>query len=123
MQDLHMEVSGVLLGNTSEWFWCEQRIVALKNILVTLYDTSFWNRFANVATYEVINRLSREILLKAKEIVQGLGYELVYADTDSVFLKNGATFEELLCVKDILAVTVSPFLFLFILPLQLQWLS
>lgn len=93
------------LGNTSEWFWCEQRIVAFKNILVSLYGTtgSFWNRFANIATFEEINRLSREILLKTKDIVQGLGYELVYADTDSVFLKNRATLEEFECVKDILA--------------------
>ena len=36
--------------NTNEWLWCEQRIVALKDILVSLYGTtgSFWNRFANV---------------------------------------------------------------------------
>ena len=39
-----------------------------------------------------------------KDIVQGLGYELLYADTDSVFLKkSGATFEDFLSVKDILA--------------------
>jgi DNA polymerase elongation subunit (family B) len=75
--------------NSREWRWCEQRIVVLKNILVSLYGTtgSFWNRFANVATFEEINRLSREILLKTKDIVQVLGFELVYADTDSVFVR------------------------------------
>jgi DNA polymerase elongation subunit (family B) len=59
-------------------------------MLVALYGTteSFWNRFANVDTFEEINRLSREILVKTKDIVQGLGYELLYADTDSVFLKK-----------------------------------
>jgi DNA polymerase elongation subunit (family B) len=80
--------------------------MALKNMLVSLYGTtgSFWNRFANVATFEEINRLSREILLKTGDIVQGLGFELVYADTDSVFLgKNGATVEDFECEKDILA--------------------
>ena len=92
--------------NTREWHWCEQRIVALKDILVALYGTtgSFWNRLANVDAFEEINRLSREILIKSKDIVQGLGFELLYADTDSVFLKNdGATFEDFVSVKDILA--------------------
>jgi DNA polymerase elongation subunit (family B) len=92
--------------NTREWLWCEQRMVALKNILVALYGTtgSFWNRLANVDTFEEINKLSREKLIKSKDIVQGLGYELLYADTDSVFLKkDGATLEDFVSVKDILA--------------------
>jgi DNA polymerase elongation subunit (family B) len=76
--------------NTNEWHWCEHRIVALKDILVSLYGTtgSFWNRFANVEAFEEINRLSREILIKTKDIVQEQGFELIYADTDSVFLKK-----------------------------------
>jgi DNA polymerase elongation subunit (family B) len=80
--------------NIEESFWCEQRIEALKKILVCLYGTtgSIWNRFGNVFAFEEINRLSREVLLKTKDIVQRLGFELVYADTDSVFLKkDGAT--------------------------------
>ena len=92
--------------NTHEWLCCEQRTVALKNILVALYGTtgSFWNRLANVDTFEEINRLSREILIKSKDIVQGLGHELLYADTDSIFLKrSGATFDDFVSVKDILA--------------------
>jgi DNA polymerase elongation subunit (family B) len=94
------------LINTREWFWCEQRIEVLKSILVALYGTagSFWNRFANVDTFEEINRLSREVLMRTKDIVQGLGCTLLYADTDSVFLqKNGATLEDFTSVKDILA--------------------
>jgi DNA polymerase elongation subunit (family B) len=94
------------LVNTNDWLWCEQRIVALKRILVCLYGTtgSFWNRFANVTAFEEINRLSREVLIKTKDIVQELGFELVYADTDSVFLKkNGASLEDFENVKDILA--------------------
>ena len=47
-----------------------------------------WNRFGNVLAFEEINRLSREVLIKTKDIVQGLGYQLVYADTDSVFIKK-----------------------------------
>ena len=70
---------------------------------MSLYG-SFWNRFANVAAFEEINRLSREILIKTKDIVQGLGFELVYADTDSVFLKkDGASLDDFESVKDILA--------------------
>ena len=91
--------------NTNEWHCCEHRIVALKDILVSLYGTtgSFWNRFANVAAFEEINRLSREVLIKTKEIVQGLGFELVYADTDSVFLKKiGASLEDFESVKNTL---------------------
>jgi DNA polymerase elongation subunit (family B) len=91
--------------NTKEWDRCEQRIVALKDILVSLYGTtgSFWNRFANVTAFEEINRLSREVLIKTKDIVQGLGFELVYADTDSVFLKkHGAFLEDFESVKDAL---------------------
>ncbi len=70
--------------------WCAQRVNSLKNILVSLYGStgSLWNRFWNVLAFEEINRLSREVLIKTKDIVQRLGYELVYADTDSVFIKS-----------------------------------
>jgi DNA polymerase elongation subunit (family B) len=50
----------------------------------------FGNRYDNALVFEEINRLSREILVKIKDIVQKLGYELIYADTDSVFIKNGS---------------------------------
>lgn len=50
--------------------------------------------------FEQINKLSRETLLKTKDIVQQAGFELIYADTDAVFLKKkDATrndFEEIL---------------------------
>ena len=70
--------------------WCEQRVNSLKNILVCLYGStgSIWNRYSNVLAFEEINKISRDILIKTKDIVQGLGYELVYADTDSVFVKR-----------------------------------
>jgi DNA polymerase elongation subunit (family B) len=63
-----------------------------KNILVCLYGTtgSLWNRYGNVLVFEEINRLSREILIKTKDAVQKLGYDLIYADTDSVFIKNSS---------------------------------
>ena len=37
---------------------------------------------------EEINKISREVLIKTKDIVQKQGFELVYADTDSVFVKK-----------------------------------
>ena len=70
--------------------YCQLRLDALKQILVCLYGTSgsVWNRFSNVRVFEQINKLSRQILLKTKDIVQSAGFELIYADTDSVFLKK-----------------------------------
>jgi len=95
-----------LPANTNEWFWCGQRVNTLKSILVSLYGTSgsFWNRFSNVLAFEEINRLSREVLIKTKDIVQARGFELLYADTDSVFLKkDGASLEDFENLRDILS--------------------
>lgn len=62
---------------------CESRLDVLKQILVCLYGTSgsIWNRYSNVRVFEQINKLSREILLKTKDIVQNAGFQLIYADT------------------------------------------
>jgi DNA polymerase elongation subunit (family B) len=90
---LHFEhLSKELSEESNEYLWCQQRIDSLKNILVCLYGTtgSLWNRYGNVLVFEEINRLSREILIKTKDVVQKFGYELIYADTDSVFIKNGS---------------------------------
>jgi hypothetical protein len=58
----------LIVINTNGWHWCEHRIVALKDIFVSLYGTtgSFWNRFVNVEAFEEINRLSREVLIKKR---------------------------------------------------------
>ena len=68
----------------------EARSDMLKQILVCLYGTSgsIWNRYSNVRVFEEINKLSRQVLLKTKDIVQKAGFELIYADTDAVFLKR-----------------------------------
>ena len=53
--------------------------------------------------FEEINRLSRGVLIRTKDIVQRMGFELVYADTDSVFLKkNGAYLEDFESAIDVL---------------------
>ena len=72
------------------WLVCLQRVNSLKNILICLYGStgSLWNRYRNVLVFEEINKLSRDILIKTKDIVQSLGYELIYADTNSVFIKK-----------------------------------
>jgi DNA polymerase elongation subunit (family B) len=38
--------------------------------------------------FEEINKHARQILLQTKDIVQYAGFELIYADTDAVFLKK-----------------------------------
>jgi DNA polymerase elongation subunit (family B) len=83
-------ISNELHAGSEEYLWCQQRIDSLKNMLVCLYGTtgSIWNRYGNVRVFEEINRLSREILIKTKDAVQKLGCELIYADTDSIFIKN-----------------------------------
>ncbi|MEM0074758.1 MAG: DNA polymerase domain-containing protein [Conexivisphaerales archaeon] len=86
-----------LKKGSKEREYCEQRIDALKLILVTSYGISgcCWNRFGNVLTFEEINRYSREAILKAKYIAQQRGYEIVYCAVDSLFVKkNGANRED-----------------------------
>jgi DNA polymerase-2 len=82
-----------LAEDSKEYLWCHQCMDSLKNILVCLYGTtgSHWNRFGNVLVFEEINMLSREVLLKTKDIVQNLGYEVIYADTDSIFNNDNRT--------------------------------
>ena len=83
--------------------YCETQLDILKQILVCLYGTSgsIWNRYNNVQVFEEINKLSREILLKTKDIVQRAGFELIYADTDAVFLKRkDASREDFEIVKN-----------------------
>ena len=50
---------------------------------------------ATCRRFEAINKKSREILLNTKDIVQELGYELIYADTDAAFVhKDNASKED-----------------------------
>jgi len=77
-----------------ERLWCEQRQTALKCILVCIYGFSgcFANSFGNVAVYQEINRIARQVLLKSINVALEDGFNVVYGDTDSLFLKKtGAT--------------------------------
>ena len=95
---IHLKQSLKLLPPESqESTICEQRADTIKKILVCLYGTtgSYWNKYGNVSAFEAINNKSREILLKTKDIVQELGYELIYADTDAAFVhKDNATRQD-----------------------------
>ena len=87
---------------------------------------SYWNKYGNVLAFEEINKKSREILLKTKDIVQKLGYELIYADTDAAFVhKNNATKEdyeklgEIISTETGLALSLEyHYKFLILLPLE-----
>jgi hypothetical protein len=71
------EISKGLTEESREYLWCQQCLDSLKNIIVCLYGTtdSIWNRYGNVRVFEEINRLSREVLIRTKDVVQKLGYE------------------------------------------------
>jgi DNA polymerase elongation subunit (family B) len=75
--------------------YCEDQADTIKKILVCLYGTtgSYWNKYGNVLSFEEINSKSREILLKTKDLVQRLGFELVYADTDACFVRKQSATE------------------------------
>jgi DNA polymerase elongation subunit (family B) len=86
-------VKRTLAKGSEERIVCEQRIDALKLILVTSYGISgcCWNRFGNVLTFEEINKRSRDAMLKAKGIAEEKGYDIIYSDVDSLFVrKDGA---------------------------------
>ena len=70
--------------------YCQLRLDALKQILVCLYghQARSGTDLVTLRVFEEINKLSRQILLKTKDIVQSAGFELIYADTDAVFLKK-----------------------------------
>lgn len=76
--------------NSVAWQWCEQRQLALKMILVCLYGTSgcCWNRFGNVLCFEEINHRSRKVVVQTKNLARRHGFEVIYADTDSLFVKK-----------------------------------
>ena len=117
-----------LSKDSIEYVWCEQRVNSLKNILVCLYGStgSLLNRYGNVLAFEEINKMSRDILIKTKDIVQALGYDLIYADTDSVFLKKkdstARDYERLidtLCKETGLSISIDyHYKFLVLLPLE-----
>ncbi len=113
---------------SDDWRWAEQRQIALKFILVCIYCTlgSCWNRFGNVLTFEEINLKSRETMIETKNIAQSEGFQILYGDTDSIFVKSEGATEEvymklaaLLTEKTRLPISLTHhYKFLLLLPLE-----
>ena len=86
-----------LRDQPQEWFWCETRQQALKEILFCTYGYSgCWaNKFGNMDTFMEINKAARENLVEAMNIARADGFHTLYGNSDSLFLeKTGATKED-----------------------------
>jgi len=72
------------------WTWCQQRQSSLKLMLVVVYGYSgcYANRFANIRVFQEINRQARIGMVQALNICLNRGFEVVYGDTDSLFVKG-----------------------------------
>jgi DNA polymerase elongation subunit (family B) len=83
-----------LEGQPEQWFWCETRQQALKEILFCTYGYSgCWaNKFGNMDTFMEINKAARINLVKAMNIARDKGFHTLYGNSDSLFLeRKGAT--------------------------------
>lgn len=86
-----------LKDKPQEWFWCETRQQALKEILFCTYGYSgCWaNKFGNMDTFMEINKAARENLVTAMNIARAEGFHTLYGNSDSLFLqKEEATRED-----------------------------
>jgi DNA polymerase-2 len=73
--------------------------IALKWMLVTSFGYLGYRnaRFGRIEAHEAVTAFGRESLLRAKEICEGEGFELLHAITDSLWIrKKGADDEEIL---------------------------
>lgn len=85
-----------LRGKPKEWYWCENRQQALKEILFCTYGYSgCWaNKFGNMDTFMEINKVARESLVSALNIARARGYTTLYGNNDSLFLRKSGTTRE-----------------------------
>lgn len=86
-----------LEDDPEQWFWCETRQQALKEILFCTYGYSgCWaNKFGNMDTFMEINKAARLNLVEAMNIARAEGYQTLYGNSDSLFLhKQGATRDD-----------------------------
>jgi DNA polymerase-2 len=76
----------------------EARRAAIKWMLVTCFGYMGYKnaRFGRIEAHESVTACGRETLLRAKEIAEDAGYEMLHALTDSLWLKKpGATAEDI----------------------------
>ncbi len=68
----------------------KSRATALKWLLVVSFGYAGYRRakFGNVEAYEAITAYSREMMLRAKEVAESLGYELIHMYIDGLWLKR-----------------------------------
>jgi len=93
----YKHLRGKLEDRPREWYWCELRQKALKEILFCTYGYSgCWaNRFGNMETFMEINKTARRSLVDAMNIARRLGYRTLYGNCDSLFLhREGASRED-----------------------------
>jgi DNA polymerase-2 len=77
----------------------DARRTAIKWMLVTAFGYMGYknSRMGRVEAHEAVTAWGRETLLRAKEIAEDAGFEMLHALTDSLWIrKDGATEEELL---------------------------
>ncbi|MFC1803413.1 DNA polymerase domain-containing protein, partial [Thermoproteota archaeon] len=86
----------VLKDSPVEWFWCETRQQALKEILFCTYGYSgCWaNTFGNMDTFMEINKVARENLVSAMNIARACGFHTLYGNSDSLFLQKQSAARE-----------------------------
>jgi len=84
------------IPGSPEWWWCQRRQSSLKLMLVVVYGYSgcYANRFANVRVFQEINRQARIAMVQALNTCLENGFEVVYGDTDSLFVKGPDAIEE-----------------------------
>lgn len=76
----------------------KRRANILKLLLVSCYGYAgkLDNRFGNLFVNLWINRIARDILYEFMVKAKELGFEIVYADTDSIFVRGNKPIEKLL---------------------------
>jgi len=89
--------------SSGAWKECDQREQLLKKLLVSLfgYSGSDLNRFGNIFAYREVNRIGRETIVAAMNVALREGFEVIYLDTDSIFVKRrDADLNDFLSLRD-----------------------